>query len=159
MNGIEALWETDEQLGPLPMAVRALVMFLVALILLRIGGIRIFGQKSALDNVIVIMLGAVMARGVVGASTLQATFIAATIMILTNRILAWLSCKSEMVNKLIKGYPINLIEAGEIKWEAMKKANLSESDLKKAYAWKPGRKILRRWRRLFLRPMVGLVSF
>lgn len=129
MNDIEILWKTDEQLGPVPMAVRALIMFVVALVLLRIGGIRIFGQKSAIDNVIVIMLGAVMARGIVGASTLHATIAASVVMILMNRLIAWICQKSDLFNNLVKGRAVVLIESGQIKWEAMKKVNLSKSDL------------------------------
>jgi len=129
MNDIGILWKTDEQLGPIPMAVRALIMFIVALILLRAGGIRIFGQKSALDNVIVIMLGAVMARGIVGASTLHATIVASTVMILTNRLIAWICRKSDFLNNLVKGHAVVLIECGQIKWDAMNAVNLSKSDL------------------------------
>ena len=129
MNELELLWKTDEQLGPVPMAIRALMMFIVALVLLRVGGIRIFGQKSALDNVIVIMLGAVMARGIVGASTLYATIVAASVMIGTNRGIAWLCQRSDGFNNLVKGKPIVLIIAGKIKENAMRQANLSRSDL------------------------------
>jgi uncharacterized membrane protein YcaP (DUF421 family) len=129
MYDIEILWKTDEQLGSIPMALRALIMFIVALILLRIGGIRIFGQKSALDNVIVIMLGAVMARGIVGASTLHATIIASTAMILTNWLIALICRKSDFFNNLVKGHAVVLIESGQIKWDAMRVVNLSKSDL------------------------------
>lgn len=129
MNELELLWKTDEQLGSVPMAIRALIMFIAALILLRLGGIRIFGQKSALDNVIVIMLGAVMARGIVGASTLYGTIVAASVMIAINRFMAWLCQRSDEFNNLVKGRPIVLIQSGKVKEGAMRGANLSRSDL------------------------------
>lgn len=129
MKDIDALWKTDEHLQPLPMAIRAFIIFIIALILLRFGGIRIFGQKSALDSVIVIMFGAVMARGIVGASALHSTVIAAAMMVLTNRLIAWLCQKNNWFNSLIKGNAIILVEFGKIRWDAMKSVNLTETDL------------------------------
>jgi uncharacterized membrane protein YcaP (DUF421 family) len=129
MKDFDLLWKTDEQLGMVPMALRALIMFLVALLLLRMGGIRIFGQKSALDTVIFIMLGAVMARGIVGASTLHATIVASTTMILLNRAIAMMCQKNRLVNRFIKGEVVTLFEGGNINREAMRKMNLNEADL------------------------------
>jgi uncharacterized membrane protein YcaP (DUF421 family) len=129
MINVTSLWGSGEQLAPLPMAIRAAVMFLIALILIRLGGLRIFGKKSGLDHVIVIMLGAVLARGVVGASPFFSTVVAALIMVLINRALAWFCQKSKRFNNLIKGKAITLIENGQIKRDEMHSANLSESDL------------------------------
>jgi uncharacterized membrane protein YcaP (DUF421 family) len=61
------LFGRGEDLTALQMSVRSFIMFFIALALIRIGGMRIFGKKTAFDNILVIMLGAVLARGVVGA--------------------------------------------------------------------------------------------
>jgi uncharacterized membrane protein YcaP (DUF421 family) len=129
MSNLSFLWGEGEHLASLPMSVRAIVMFFIALLLLRLGGIRIFGQKSALDNVIVIMLGAVMARGIVGASPFFSTVIASTLMILINRLMAWACQNNDGINNFIKGKPIVLYEDGQIQWENMNSVNLSKSDL------------------------------
>src|SRR5215831_5355873 len=62
------LFGTGPNLTTLQMAVRSFVMFFIALALIRIGGMRIFGKKTAFDNVLSIMLGAILARGVIGAT-------------------------------------------------------------------------------------------
>jgi uncharacterized membrane protein YcaP (DUF421 family) len=129
MKEIDLLWKTDEHLAPMPMAIRAAIMFFAAVVLLRLGGIRIFGQKSALDNVIVIMVGAVMARGIVGASTLHGTIIASATMIVINRIIAWSCQKNNKFNDLVKGLPVTLFEAAHINGKAMGSVNLTKSDL------------------------------
>ncbi|PSK91665.1 DUF421 domain-containing protein [Taibaiella chishuiensis] len=126
---ITQLLDTDEQLAPLPMMLRALLVFFAALLLLRVGGIRIFGQKSALDNVIVIMLGAVLARGVVGASPLFSAIAASGVMVVVNRLLAWASERNNELNRLLKGNAVVLFENGKLLDEAMKQVNLSKSDL------------------------------
>lgn len=125
----ETLIGSGEALSALQMSVRALILFLIALVLIRLGGMRIFGKKSAFDNVIVIMLGAVLARGVVGASPLWSTVAAAATMVAINKILAWLAARSSKVNKLLKGEALVLYESGAIVWSNMRKAALSHSDL------------------------------
>jgi uncharacterized membrane protein YcaP (DUF421 family) len=129
MNSLELLWGEGDQLSPLQMTVRAFVMFLVALILIRLGGMRIFGKKSALDNIIVIMLGAVMARGIVGASPFGSTVAASAVMIFLNMMLAWICNRNKSLNNLIKGGSVVLYESGQVQWHNLKRTRLSESDL------------------------------
>ena len=95
MDNLYSLWGHDEHLNVLQMSVRAFFMFLIAIILVRLGGMRTFGKKSSFDNVIVIMLGAVLARGIVGASPFLSTVAASAIMIIIHRLMAWISLKSD----------------------------------------------------------------
>ncbi|PUZ26199.1 hypothetical protein DCC81_18380 [Chitinophaga parva] len=88
MNITDTLWGTGEHLDALQMGVRSFVTFFVSLALLRLGGMRIFGKKSAQDMIITILFGAVLARGVVGASPYWPTVVAAAVMVLGNRVLA-----------------------------------------------------------------------
>ncbi|WP_436486776.1 DUF421 domain-containing protein [Chitinophaga sp. ARDCPP14] len=129
MNAAANLWGQGDQLNVLQMSVRAVAMYFVTLTLIRLGGMRIFGKKSAFDTIIVIMMGAVLARVIVGASPFLGTVAAAAVMVAINRSLAWISLKSDMINRLVKGKPLLLYDAGEIKWENMNKACLSKSDL------------------------------
>jgi uncharacterized membrane protein YcaP (DUF421 family) len=126
---INLIWGEGEHLNALQMAVRAGLMFFIALLLIRLGGMRIFGKKSAFDTIIVIMLGAVLARGIVGASDYWATVAASAVMIGINRLLAWLSEKFTVVNNVIKGKPLVIYESGEINWEHMRMSSLTRSDL------------------------------
>ncbi|MGF6929441.1 uncharacterized membrane protein YcaP (DUF421 family) [Chitinophaga sp. W2I13] len=129
MSAAANLWGQGDQLNVLQMSVRAVAMYFVTLTLIRLGGMRIFGKKSAFDTIIVIMMGAVLARVIVGASPFSGTVAAAAVMVAINRSLAWISLKSNMINRLLKGKPLLLYDAGEIKWENMNKACLSKSDL------------------------------
>lgn len=126
---METLIGSGEHLSPEHMAVRSLIMFFIALILIRLGGLRIVGKKSGFDLVIVIMMGAVLARAIVGASDFMATIAAAVVMIVINRSLAWISIKSPVMSKLLKGKDLTLYKDGKMDWKNMNKACLSESDL------------------------------
>ena len=82
---INNLWGEGDQLNALQMGIRAFLMFLIALLFIRLSGKRAFAKKSPFDNVIVIMLGAVLARGVVGASPFFSTVAAAAMMMMIHR--------------------------------------------------------------------------
>lgn len=111
------------------MLVRTLIMYFITLLLIRIGGLRIIGKKSGFDLVIVIMLGAVLSRGVVGASSFPLCVMAGTVMVLLNRLLAWMSVENPFLNYLFKGKSLLLYDNGEIIRKNMIKAALSDSDL------------------------------
>jgi uncharacterized membrane protein YcaP (DUF421 family) len=132
MADINSIWGEGENINVLQMSVRAFVTFFIALIMIRFGGMRIFGKKSALDTIIVIMLGAVLARGIVGASDYWATVGAAAVMLGVNRLLAWASGKNAKLDSLFKGDPILLFDKGEIQWQNMRRTSLTISDLMEA---------------------------
>jgi uncharacterized membrane protein YcaP (DUF421 family) len=125
---INTLWGEGDQLNALQMSIRAFVMFLIALLFIRLSGKRAFAKKSPFDNVIVIMLGAVLARGVVGASPFFSTVAASAMMILIHRTLAWGSVKNKTVNKLLKGEVIPLYKDGKFLWRNMERTTISKSD-------------------------------
>lgn len=128
MNIIE-IFGSGESLGAFQMAARAFVMFFIALLLIRIGGMRIFGKKTAFDNILVIMLGAILSRGVVGASPFFSTVAAAGAMVFIHKILAWLAMKHIWVGKIVKGYRHALYKNGEIDHKNLRKTSISEDDL------------------------------
>ncbi|MBV9962879.1 MAG: hypothetical protein JO072_11595, partial [Parafilimonas sp.] len=68
MNTIQYWFGEGEHLNVLQMSVRTFFTFILLMLLIRLAGMRTFAKRSAFDNIIVILLGAVLARGVVGAS-------------------------------------------------------------------------------------------
>jgi uncharacterized membrane protein YcaP (DUF421 family) len=126
---LEQVWGHGEQLGALPMAVRATAMFFIVLAFVRFGGARIFGKKSAFDNVVVIMLGAVGARGIVGASPFMSTVAAGAVLVVLHRVLARLCVTSERLGTALKGSPVPLYANGKLVRENLARTTISESDL------------------------------
>lgn len=126
---ISEIFGNGEDLSPLQMAARAFVMFFIALLLIRIAGMRIFGIKTAFDNILVIMLGAILSRGVVGASPFLSTVAAAAAMIIVHTILAWLAMKHVWVGKIVKGYRRSLYHNGEMREDNLQRTMISKDDL------------------------------
>ncbi|MGN7818574.1 DUF421 domain-containing protein [Chitinophaga sp. 22536] len=123
------LWGDGEKLDLLQMSVRAVCMFFIAFLLIRLGGMRIFGKRSPFDTIIIIMMGAILARGVIGASPFWSTVAASATMVVINRIMAWSCAANDAVNDIIKGKRLLLYENGQMHWDNMKVAALSKSDL------------------------------
>ncbi len=129
MEIIHQLFGVGKDLNALQMSMRSLVFFFITLIFIRIGGMRAFGKKSAFDNIIVIVLGSVVARGIAGASAFGATVAASFVLVLIHRLLGWLIVKSKAVEKLVKGSHIVLFQNNEIVHVNLMKAGMSKDDL------------------------------
>jgi uncharacterized membrane protein YcaP (DUF421 family) len=126
---INEIFGNGEDLTALQMAARAFIMFFIALLLIRLGGMRIFGEKSAFDYVIIIMLGAILSRGVAGSSPFFSTVAACAVMILIHKILGWLAMKHVWIGKIVKGYRHSLYKDGEMNYRNMRKTAISKDDL------------------------------
>ncbi len=129
MEWINSLFERNEDLDSLQMGLRAVIAFFAALILIRVAGQRTFGKKSPVDNVIVITLGAVLSRGVVGASAFIPVLIACTVLALIHRLLAWLAWKHDSIGRLIKGEAMLLFTNGKDNMPNMKSTMISKKDM------------------------------
>lgn len=129
MEWIETIFGSGKELNMLQMTCRGIAAFFVALIMIRLAGQRTFGKQSALDNVVMIMLGAVLSRAVVGASGIMPVIGACTAMSLTHRILGWLSTYHDWIGRIVKGNQFCLYRNGREETRTMKKLLISSKDL------------------------------
>jgi uncharacterized membrane protein YcaP (DUF421 family) len=125
----ERLWGDGEKLGALAMGTRALVMFFVVLVLVRLSGARTFGKKTAFDNAVVIMLGAVAARGIVGASPFGSAVAAGSVLAGVHWVLARLCVKQDWLGSLLKGERVELYSEGRFITQNLVRTNISKKDL------------------------------
>src|SRR5437868_7197750 len=95
------------------MVIRGIIGFLVALVLLLLAGKRSFGRQSALDNVIMFMLGAVLSRAVTGSVGFLPVIGASVGIVSFHRLLSWISLRSRAAGALIKGLPLSLYKSGK----------------------------------------------
>jgi uncharacterized membrane protein YcaP (DUF421 family) len=132
MNGWDEFFGRGNDLTVLQMSVRAVFMFFVTLILIRLSGMRTFGKNSAFDIIISIMLGAVLSRGIVGASSFGGSVAASSALVIIHRLLGWLSVKSISIDNIIKGESRILYKNGEIQWKKMERSSVSLNELKES---------------------------
>jgi len=96
MDAIYLLFGQGRDLDPLQMSLRAVLVFLIALVLIRVSGRRSFGQRSPFDSVVVILLGATLSRAIVGASPFVATVLASLVIVVCHRLLAWICMRAHV---------------------------------------------------------------
>ena len=129
METIYTLFGQGKDLDALQMSCRGIVLFFIALILIRVSGRRSFGVRSPLDNIITISLGAVMSRAIVGASAFVPVVVCCFVIVLLHRLVGWLIANSKAFGRFIEGEKILLFEDGVFLKENMKKALVCQEDL------------------------------
>jgi uncharacterized membrane protein YcaP (DUF421 family) len=118
-----------KDLNALQMSCRGIVIFFVALILIRISGRRSFGVRSPLDNIITISLGAIMSRAVVGASEFVPVIVCCFVIVLMHRLVGWLIASNKHFGGFIEGQKILLFDNDQFLDENMKRALVCKEDI------------------------------
>jgi uncharacterized membrane protein YcaP (DUF421 family) len=126
---IDTLFGHGKDLDALQMGLRAFVMFFITLGFIRLSGMRAFGTKSAFDNIIVIMLGAVLSRAVIGASPFIPTVFAGLVLCLTHKVIAIISMNSDFVSDIVKTKSLSLYKNGKLNKKNMRLCELTMGDL------------------------------
>jgi uncharacterized membrane protein YcaP (DUF421 family) len=129
---IETLFGEGNDLTALQMSLRALVLFFVTLVLVRIGGMRAFGRKSSFDTIIIVSLGAVISRAIYGASPAVPIVAASLVLVIVHRVVAIAASRFPRFERIIKGHSIVLYHAGDVDEHAMRRSGISYSDLDEA---------------------------
>jgi uncharacterized membrane protein YcaP (DUF421 family) len=129
METVTAIFGEGTELSTTQMCSRAFVIFFVALALIRISGRRSFSMRSAFDNIITLLLGAVLSRVVYGASAFIPTVSACLLIVLLHRLFAWLSINDHMLGRVIKGEKILIYENGVVNQRNLHRSLMSEKDL------------------------------
>jgi len=117
------------QLTVLQMGIRAFFIFIIALILIRLAGIRAFGMKSAFDNIIILLLGAILSRAVYSTDPVAGILVACLVIVLMHRLFAILCVHSDVFGKLVKGDRTLLLHRGRAIRENMNRSLISHKDL------------------------------
>lgn len=127
-----ALGLEQDSLSVLQMALRAVVVYVFGLFLVRLGEKRFIGKFSAFDVIMGIMIGSITSRAITTADGFFPILSAALVLIVTHYAFAVLSFRSDRFGDLVKGHTRTLIDGGEIQWDAMRRSHISEKDLMSA---------------------------
>jgi uncharacterized membrane protein YcaP (DUF421 family) len=129
METIQDLFGQSEDLTILQMLARGIVVFILALVMLRLAGRKTFGKQSVADNVIMIMLGALLSRAITASSPFLPVIITSFSIVVFHRLMAWISLHNPTLSSLIKGDTVSLFKAGQENRDNMKRNLISKEDL------------------------------
>ncbi len=126
----ELIGEGSENPNTLQMAIRAAIIFMVALILIRLSGRRAFGQRSPFDTVIAILLGAILGRAIVKSDLpFFGPIAAATVICILHFLFALLTTSSRVMGEIIKGRAKLLYKEGVKNRKMMRRSLITDRDL------------------------------
>jgi uncharacterized membrane protein YcaP (DUF421 family) len=114
------------------MLMRTVIVYLTALLVVRLGEKRFFGKSTAFDLVLSIILGSVISRAINGSAPFFPTLAASLGLVGIHWLLAVLAFHSDKFGNLIKGHARVLVDNGEIQWQALRNSHLSNQDLRSA---------------------------
>ena len=122
-------WGVNENIAPLEIATRSAVMFIIAMLLIRMAGMRPFGKGESFDKIITFLIGAILSRGVVGATPFFSTVVSMIVIILIHKLFSKLSIYSKWFGDKIKGHDLVLYRNGAFLEENMHHTNLTRHDI------------------------------
>jgi uncharacterized membrane protein YcaP (DUF421 family) len=108
---------------------RTLVVFVIALILLRVSGRHTFASNSAQETIVKFMLGALLSRAIAGDSPFAVIIAASVMLVLLHRALAYATYFFPAFGRLVKGESSVLATDGEVNRIELRRASLSEEAL------------------------------
>ena len=129
MEILTQLFGEGKNLNVLQMCSRALLVFFLALIMVRVSGRRTFGKRTAFDNTLAIILGAVLSRAIVGASPFVPTICCSLMLVLLHRLLAYACIKSSFIDRHLKGESLPLYRDGQLYEKNLKRSLLTSKDV------------------------------
>jgi uncharacterized membrane protein YcaP (DUF421 family) len=132
------LFGEGERLDALQMALRATVVFVLALAMIRVSGRRSFGQRRPFDACTTVLLGAVLSRAVVGASPFWPTMAAGAAIVLLHRLVAMAGLRWPRFESLVSGDKRELVRDGRRDEKEMRTALVTGRDLDEAVRKKAG---------------------
>jgi uncharacterized membrane protein YcaP (DUF421 family) len=119
----------DRQITAAQMALRAVVVYAVTVVVVRLGKKRFMGQGTAFDTILGIMLGSIVSRAITGNAPFFPALAAAAVLVAMHWVLSGVASRWPGFGTTFKGRSRVLVRDGEVDWRAMRKAHMSERDL------------------------------
>lgn len=112
---------------------RAGVIYLLVMLLVRASGKRAIGQMTPLDLVLLILIGNAVQNGINGGdNSLTGAAIMATTLIALNYTVAFAMSRSRRVEQLVEGEPVVLARDGKVFARVLRRELVSERDFQEA---------------------------
>ena len=126
---VDLLGLAEKDLEWYQMLTRCVIVFVFAMVFIRISGMRTFGTQSAFDVIVSITLGGMLGRCIMGHYPFFASLIASAGLILLHRLASFLASRSKLLCRLMEGTPVLLFKDGRQLESVLKKYNINEQEL------------------------------
>jgi len=113
----------------LQVSIRGVIVFIAALIMVRLGSKRSLAEKTAFDAVLVVVLGSMLARAINGSEAFFPTLGTGFVLVLLHRLFGIAAYYSHAFGILVKGKPVVLVQDGKLQRKNMLWEHISKHDL------------------------------
>jgi uncharacterized membrane protein YcaP (DUF421 family) len=114
-------------------ALRAVAIYALVMVLMRVSGKRAVGQFTPFDLVLLILIGNAVQNGINGGdNSLTGAFVMATTLIALNYAVAFATSRSRRAERLVEGVPVVLARNGKVFERVLREQFVSDEDFHKA---------------------------
>lgn len=114
------------------MSIRAIVIFLFGLVLVRFAGKRLFGQWGAMDIVLSVIIGSNLSRILTGGAPFLPTLAATALLVALYAVLSHAAVRFPRLGPILKGHSALLVSDGKPDARALARQGVGEQDLAQA---------------------------
>ncbi|MDI1252393.1 YetF domain-containing protein [Thermomonas sp.] len=112
---------------------RAVAIYVLVMVLVRLSGKRAVGQFTPFDLVVVILLGNAVQNGINGGdNSLTGAVIMATTLIGLNYLVAMLTSRFRFIEKIVEGHRVLLAQDGKVLEAVLRRELISQHDFEEA---------------------------
>ena len=112
---------------------RACVVYVMVMVLVRVSGKRAVGQFTPFDLVLLILIGNAVQNGINGGdNSLTGAAIMASTLIALNYLVAWQTSRNRRVERWVEGEPVVLARDGKVFDHVLRRELVSQSDFREA---------------------------
>jgi uncharacterized membrane protein YcaP (DUF421 family) len=129
VNSILGLDSEPQELTFLQVSLRAVIVFISALVMVRLGSLRSVSKRTVFDVILGFVLASMLARAVNGTVAFFPTIGAGFVLIGLHKLMAVIARKSHAFGNLVKGRCIQIIKDGVPDETVMKQHDVSDNDL------------------------------
>ena len=124
--------EHFEDLSLYQVAARTFVIYLVALVIIRVAKRRFMGGYTSFDILLGFIIGSIMARAITGSMTLINMVVIVAVLVLLHWLIATVTFYFDGIGKFIKNTNRELIIDGKVQEDALRKSKIGMHDLLQA---------------------------
>ena len=124
--------EIDPNLSPGQLILRTIVIYIVGLLIIRVGKRRFMGGFTTFDILLGFVVGSVMSRAITGAVSFVDMFLVVSVLVALHWLIAIASYYSNWLSNFFKSSARKIVDNGEIIEEAMQKSKIGKNDLMQA---------------------------
>jgi uncharacterized membrane protein YcaP (DUF421 family) len=129
LDAVLGIGREPKSLTFLQITLRGIVVFIITLVMVRLGDKRFLSKKTTFDAILGFILASMLARAVNGSSAFWPTLGGGFVLVALHRLIAFLSRRSHKFGILVKGTSDVVIRDGQIVQAGLLRNDLSEHDL------------------------------